>query len=75
MGRKGIEQRDSAVRAGASGAVTLIFKHRRLFMPPLDETEPKELPEIAKQLLDLFQPGKLLKTTKAYCKFCGAQVF
>ena len=54
--RKGIEQRDSAVRAGASGAVTFIFKHGRLFMPPLDETEPRELPEISKQLLDVFQP-------------------
>jgi len=54
--RNGIEQRDSAVRVGASGAVTLIFQRGRLFMPPPAETQPKEWPEIAKQLLELFQP-------------------
>jgi len=52
----GIEQRDSAVRAGASGAVTLIFRQGRLFMPPPTRIEPKEWPEIARRLLELFQP-------------------
>jgi len=52
----GIEQRDSAVRAGASGAVTLIFQQGRLFMPPPAKIESKEWPEISRQLLELFQP-------------------
>ena len=52
----GIEQRDSAVRAGASGAVTLIFRQGRLFMPPPAKIESKEWPEISRQLLELFQP-------------------
>jgi len=54
--RNGIEQRDSAVRAGASGAVTLVFQQGRLFMPPLAMIESKEWPGIARQLLELFQP-------------------
>ena len=54
--KNGIEQRDSAVRAGASGAVTLIFQQGRLFMPPPAKTESKEWPEISRQLLELFQP-------------------
>ena len=54
--RNGIEQRDSAVRAGASGAVTLVFQQGRLFMPPLAMIESKEWPEISRQLLELFQP-------------------
>jgi hypothetical protein len=54
--RKGIEQRDSAVRAGASGAVTLIFRRGKLFMPPSAQIESKEWLEIAKQLFELFQP-------------------
>jgi hypothetical protein len=31
--KRGIEQRDAAVRAGATGACTLIFKDRKLMMP------------------------------------------
>lgn len=54
--RNGIEQRDSAVRAGASGAVTLIFRQGRLFMPPPAKIESKEWPEISRRLLGLFQP-------------------
>lgn len=54
--RNGIEQRDSAVRVGASGAVTFILRQGRLFMPPPADIESKEWPEIGRQLLELFQP-------------------
>jgi len=52
----GIEQRDSAVKSGASGAVTLSFQQGRLFMPPPTKMESIEWPEISRQLLELFQP-------------------
>ena len=35
--RSGIEQRDAAIKAGAVGATTLIFKNQRLVLPGTDE--------------------------------------
>jgi len=33
----GLEQRDAAIKAGASGATTLVFSHNRLAMPGISE--------------------------------------
>ncbi len=40
----GIEQRDSAIRAGAQGAITIVVQEGRLLVPPdfvLDENHPR----------------------------------
>jgi hypothetical protein len=37
----GLEQRDSAIMAGAKGATTLIFTRNRLTMPNTEENTPK----------------------------------
>jgi len=37
--KRGVEQRDAAVRAGAKGACTLIFRNGKLFMPMGQEEE------------------------------------
>jgi len=55
--RNGIEQRDAAVRAGAMGAVTLVFKRGKLFTPPAD-IMPRNWGGLAKRILELFEPGE-----------------
>ena len=37
--RRGLEQRDAAIRVGASGATTLIFKMGKLIIPGMEEEE------------------------------------
>ena len=37
--RRGIEQRDAAIRAGATGACTLIYRNERLIMPMADRED------------------------------------
>lgn len=51
--RKGIEQRDAAIRFGAKGAITLIFKSGKLLMPELTNLSD-EFPEFASKLLNNF---------------------
>jgi len=50
--RLGIEQRDAAVRAGATGACTLVIRGRRYVMPMSDTGETKLEPDDA-LVLDL----------------------
>lgn len=52
----GIEQRDAAVRAGAVGAVTLLFRGGRLYVPPVREFARKGWEEIAQGIMDIFHP-------------------
>ncbi|MFQ5712284.1 MAG: DUF4443 domain-containing protein [Candidatus Geothermarchaeales archaeon] len=54
--RYGIEQRDAAVRAGAIGATTTIFRDGKLFMPPISRTTTEDWPKIVTQLLEIFHP-------------------
>jgi len=54
----GIEQRDAAVRAGANGAVTLVFKDGRLLMPPVDDSKIRESRDAIEQILEGFRPGE-----------------
>lgn len=51
--KKGIEQRDAAIRYGATGAMTLIFKSGKLLMPELTNLSD-EFPEFAARLLNNF---------------------
>jgi len=55
--KQGIEQRDAAVRSGATGACTILMKHGRLVMPQgpnewkLDLDDP-----LAQELVNVFHP-------------------
>ena len=66
--RSGIEQRDAAVRVGAVGAVTLLFRRGRLQMPPMKEFAGKGWEEIARGIMDIFDP----KDSDAIV-ICGAE--
>lgn len=46
----GLEQRDAAIRAGASGATTLVFAGNRLAIPGTQEDLPKNDPSIRASL-------------------------
>jgi len=52
--RKGIEQRDAAIRVGASGATTLVYREGKLLFPP-DEIASEEL---SKKIIEIFQPDE-----------------
>ena len=51
----GIEQRDAAVRAGANGAVTFVFRGHRLLMPPV-RNRIVESRGATEQILEGFRP-------------------
>jgi predicted transcriptional regulator len=52
----GIEQRDAAVRVGAKGATTIIFKNGRLIIPSVCDDLLRDYPKIAEKLITLLQP-------------------
>ncbi len=52
--KKGIEQRDAAVKEGAMGAVTLVYQDGVLFMPSLSNVSA-EYPRFAKSILKKFR--------------------
>jgi hypothetical protein len=52
----GIEQRDAAVRAGANGAVTLVFKDGELLMPSTEGSETRQSPDAIAEIVKKFQP-------------------
>jgi hypothetical protein len=54
----GIEQRDAAVRAGANGAVTLVFKNGQLFMPSTDDSKIRQPSDAIEQILGNFRPAE-----------------
>jgi len=53
---RGVEQRDAAIKAGAEGATILLYRNGRLVMPPISKDAMKDYPNIAKQIMELFQP-------------------
>jgi predicted transcriptional regulator len=53
---KGLEQRDAAVRAGAKGAITLIFKNGRLVLPAISEDLSKDFPIAFGQVAHSMEP-------------------
>ena len=55
---KGLEQRDAAVRAGASGANTLVFKDGKLVLPTLSDDASKDYPKAFNQIMQLLKPAE-----------------
>jgi hypothetical protein len=54
--RSGIEQRDAAIKVGAIGATTLIFKDDKFVMPGTNHNPLKKEPEIYSMLLEKLKP-------------------
>jgi predicted transcriptional regulator len=54
--KKGVEQRDMAIRAGAQGATTLIFSKDNLKMPSTEENAFRNNPSIQKMLVFKLNP-------------------
>lgn len=54
--KSGIEQRDAAIKAGAVGATTLIFKHKRLEIPGTGEDFIKNDPEAYSLIMKKLEP-------------------
>jgi hypothetical protein len=55
--RRGLEQRDAAIRVGASGATTLVYKGGKLLFPP-EEVASEEWPDVSKRIIKIFQPSE-----------------
>ena len=53
-----IEQRDAAVRAGANGAVTLVFRNGQLLMPSADGSKIRQSTDVVKQVVKNLRPGE-----------------
>jgi len=54
--RSGIEQRDAAIKLGAVGATTLIFKNGRLLMPDTREDLLRNNPKIHSLIIKKLEP-------------------
>jgi len=53
--KMGLEQRDAAVRAGASGAITLVYQGGRLLMPGISDVTG-EHPDFAGRIVEEIKP-------------------
>jgi len=53
---KGLEQRDAAVKAGASGTTTLIYKDGKMVLPTISTDISKEYPKAFHQITQLMNP-------------------
>jgi len=54
--KRGLEQRDIAIKAGALGATTLVFSRNRLTMPSNEEDVFKSIPSIHDMLVSKLGP-------------------
>jgi len=54
--RSGMEQRDMAIKSGASGATTLVFVSNKLSLPTGEENLSESMPELHKTLVTQFNP-------------------
>lgn len=54
--KSGIEQRDVAIKSGASGATTLVFSSNKLSMPTREYDISISMPSLHKQLLTQLKP-------------------
>ena len=52
----GVEQRDSAIRMGAVGATTLLYKDGKLLMPGLNQDSLRRDPTIRRMILEKLRP-------------------
>jgi predicted transcriptional regulator len=55
--RKGIEQRDIAVRAGADGATTILIEDENLIIPSVSSDLSNDYPEAFRQISQSMQPA------------------
>ncbi len=53
--KSGMEQRDAAVRTGAKGAITMLFKGGHLTIPSASNNLAKDFPEAANQIFRLLK--------------------
>jgi hypothetical protein len=54
--RSGIEQRDAAIKMGASGATTLLFKENKFLIPRIDYDALKDDHHLSEQLIENLHP-------------------
>jgi predicted transcriptional regulator len=55
--KRGLEQRDTAIKAGALGATTLIFSRGRLIMPSMEEEKVfRDVPHVHDMLVSMLGP-------------------
>jgi predicted transcriptional regulator len=54
--KKGLEQRDAAVRAGASGATTLVYKGGKIILPTISDDISKDYPNALHQIMVHMKP-------------------
>jgi len=54
--RAGIEQRDAAIKAGAIGATTLVFKEGKFVMPATTQDSLKKNPAVRKMVIEKLKP-------------------
>jgi len=54
--RSGMEQRDEAVRMGAKGATTLLFRNGRLRLPSSDIDVDRTYPRFTKEAMNVLRP-------------------
>jgi Domain of unknown function (DUF4443) len=54
--RSGIEQRDAAIKMGASGATTLLFKENKFLIPQIDYDALKDDHHLSEQLIENLHP-------------------
>jgi predicted transcriptional regulator len=54
--KSGMEQRDTAIMSGASGATTLIFSSNKLSLPTGEENLFESMPELHDKLVTQFRP-------------------
>jgi hypothetical protein len=52
--KDGLRQRDEAVKAGAAGATTLVFRNGRILMPPETDMD-SSYPQLARQIRAAFE--------------------
>jgi predicted transcriptional regulator len=53
---KGLEERDAAVRVGASGATTLVYRNGKLILPTISADASKDYPKAHHQIMQLMNP-------------------
>ena len=56
--KSGIEQRDAAIKMGASGATTLLFKDNKFLIPQTSYDALKNEDQLAKRLIESLQPNE-----------------
>ena len=56
--RSGIEQRDSAIKMGATGATTLLFKEDKFVMPASSQDSLKKEPKMRKMIIEKLKPDE-----------------